>query len=89
MAIEGCLNYQRIGLSPPNIVTEATDDYFVFSDYISECLEDSCLRGPEHYGTSRELHQDFTRFMQGRGFVPSEQVFVTRLESIEWLKSTN
>jgi putative DNA primase/helicase len=29
MAVEGCLNYQRIGLSPPSIVTDVTEDYFM------------------------------------------------------------
>jgi hypothetical protein len=37
------------------------------------------------YVSSRELHQDFARFMQGRGFVPSEQVFVARFEGVNGL----
>lgn len=41
--IEGCLQWQQIGLQPPTIVTDATDDYLSSEDklgrWITECLE--------------------------------------------------
>jgi putative DNA primase/helicase len=87
MAVEGCLEYQRIGLSPPRIVTDATEDYFMLEDQMQEWLEERCDRSSfDLYTSSRELHQDFSRFMQGRGFVPTEGVFVARLEGIEGLR---
>jgi putative DNA primase/helicase len=87
MAVEGCLEYQRIGLSPPSIVTDATEDYFMLEDQMQEWLEERCDRSSfESYATSRELHQDFARFMHGRGFVPSEQIFIARLEGVEGLR---
>jgi putative DNA primase/helicase len=86
MAVEGCLEYQRISLSP-RIVREATDDYFQLEDQMLEWMEERCDRSsPELYASSRDLHPDFARFMQGRGFVPSENVFVARLEGIEGLR---
>jgi putative DNA primase/helicase len=39
-AIDGCLEWQRIGLAPPAIVTEATDEYFEDQDTIKQWLED-------------------------------------------------
>jgi hypothetical protein len=52
-----------------------------------QCPEERCDRSShESYTTSRELHQDFAKFMLGRGFVPSEQVFVARLEGVEGLQ---
>ena len=43
-AIDGCLEWQRIGLAPPKIVTEATQAYFSDQDFtelklaLPECL---------------------------------------------------
>jgi hypothetical protein len=51
-----------------------------------EWLEERCDRwGAELYAASRDLHRDFARSMKGRGFVPSEQVFVARIEGVDWL----
>jgi putative DNA primase/helicase len=87
MAVEGCLEYQRIGLSPPRIVKEATDDYFHLEDQMLEWIEQRCDRSSvKLYASSRDLHQDFAQFMAGRGYVPSENVFVGRLEGIEGLR---
>ena len=38
--IDGCLEWQRIGLAPPKIVTEATDEYFADQDTTKQWLED-------------------------------------------------
>ena len=37
--IEGCLEYQRIGLAPPASVVEATDEYFRDEDSIANWIE--------------------------------------------------
>jgi|SRR2546430_15728223 putative DNA primase/helicase len=39
-AIDGCLEWQRIGLAPPPIVTQATEDYFNDQDLLGQWLED-------------------------------------------------
>ena len=42
--INGCLEWQRIGLAAPKIVTDATDAYFEDQDtlkqWLDECIED-------------------------------------------------
>jgi hypothetical protein len=54
---------------------------------MQEWLEERCDRSSyESYTISRELHQDFAKLMQGRGFMPSEQVFVAWIEGIEGLR---
>ena len=40
--IEGCLEWRRIGLAPPKIVTEATNAYLESEDAVRAWLEDSC-----------------------------------------------
>jgi putative DNA primase/helicase len=41
-AIDGCLEWQRIGLAPPKIVTDATAEYFAAEDGFGQWLEDEC-----------------------------------------------
>jgi P4 family phage/plasmid primase-like protien len=38
--IDGCLEWQKIGLAPPKIVTDATDEYFNDQDTLKQWLED-------------------------------------------------
>jgi putative DNA primase/helicase len=41
-AIDGCLEWQRIGLAPPKVVTDATNEYFAAEDGFGQWLEDEC-----------------------------------------------
>ena len=41
-AINGCLEWQRIGLAPPKAVTDATAEYFAAEDAFGQWLEDDC-----------------------------------------------
>jgi putative DNA primase/helicase len=43
--IEGCLEYQRIGLNPPASVMEATDEYFQDEDSIANWIDERCEVG--------------------------------------------
>jgi putative DNA primase/helicase len=55
-AIDGCLEWQRIGLAPPPIVTEATDEYFEDQDTIKQWLEDRTEDGgPFAFTPAKEL----------------------------------
>jgi putative DNA primase/helicase len=40
--VDGCLEWQRIGLVPPAVVTEATDKYFDTEDSFGQWVEDDC-----------------------------------------------
>jgi putative DNA primase/helicase len=41
-AVEGCREWQRIGLAPPKAVTDATEEYLESQDLIGAWLEDCC-----------------------------------------------
>jgi len=47
-AIDGCLEWQRIGLAPPNIVRLATEDYFEAEDMLGQWLEEQCDVEPDN-----------------------------------------
>jgi putative DNA primase/helicase len=41
-AIDGCIEWQRIGLAPPAIVRDATAEYFAGEDLFGQWIEDDC-----------------------------------------------
>jgi putative DNA primase/helicase len=41
-AVDGCLEWQRIGLAPPQIVRQASDSYFEAEDLLGQWLEEEC-----------------------------------------------
>src|SRR5690606_14263589 len=44
-AIEGCLEWQRIGLAPPPAVLDATEEYLADEDAIGRFLDERCETG--------------------------------------------
>jgi putative DNA primase/helicase len=38
--IDGCLEWQRVGLAPPTVVRDATEEYFAAQDTLQQWLED-------------------------------------------------
>ncbi|WP_270935989.1 hypothetical protein [Falsiroseomonas oryzae] len=45
--IEGCLDWQRRGLTRPQIVAEVTNDYFEAQDVIGRWVAERCMRDPQ------------------------------------------
>ncbi len=44
--IDGCLEWQRIGLNPPECVLTATNEYLETEDMVGQWLEQNCIREP-------------------------------------------
>jgi hypothetical protein len=44
--IEGCLEWQRMGLTPPAAVTKATTEYLEAQDALSAWIDERCARDP-------------------------------------------
>ena len=47
-AVEGCLEWQRIGLNPPRAVLAATEEYFDDEDAIGRWISEACVKGPSY-----------------------------------------
>lgn len=45
-AIDGCLDWQRVGLNAPEAVRAATEDYLTAEDSLGRWLEECCETGP-------------------------------------------
>jgi len=67
--LEGCLEWQRIGLAPPKIVTDATADYFDDQDLIKQWL-DECTEAdtPVAFIFASQLFASWKSWCDQRGF---------------------
>ena len=45
-AVQGCLEWQRTGLAPPETITAATQDYFEEADVVGEWITECCRVRP-------------------------------------------
>jgi putative DNA primase/helicase len=64
--IEGCLEYQRIGLAPPASVVEATDAYFKSEDSLANWISEECEVGPRFFETSSKLFTFWRNYAEMR-----------------------
>ena len=55
--IDGCLKWQKEGLSPPEAVRAATDAYLESEDAVKTWMQECCQLGPDFYAKTRELYQ--------------------------------
>ncbi|MEZ4330424.1 MAG: phage/plasmid primase, P4 family [Myxococcota bacterium] len=66
-AVEGCLDYRRIGLTPPSPVVLATDEYRRESDLFGEFLDERCTVEPGRFASSRALYDAFREWAKAAG----------------------
>jgi putative DNA primase/helicase len=81
--IDGCLEYQRIGLAPPKSVVEATNDYFKSEDGVANWIEEWCEVGPRLFEASSKLFASWRLYAeQGRLLVGNSKTFKTELNRL-------
>jgi putative DNA primase/helicase len=79
--IDGCLEWQRVGLSPPAIVREATAAYLATEDAIALWLEKCCGIDASYQDRSTALYASWKSWGEARGeFVGSQKRFTQALE---------
>lgn len=70
-ALDGCIEWQRIGLAPPAIVTEATDEYFEDQDTTKQWLEDRTQDGgPYAFTPTGQLFTSWREWCVERNLLP-------------------
>jgi putative DNA primase/helicase len=80
--IDGCLEWQSIGLSPPKVVTDATADYLDDEDTLNAWTAECCRTEPDCREKSSELYASFKRFAEAAGEdAGSNKAFSARLET--------
>ncbi|UCC14398.1 MAG: hypothetical protein JSW21_00020 [Gammaproteobacteria bacterium] len=81
-AVEGCRIWQEEGLNPPDVVREATEDYFANQDVLGEWLVDSCETGPDYWETPTRLFNSWRAYANEAGIpVGNRASFNDRLEA--------
>lgn len=54
-AVEGCIEWQQIGLAAPGVVCAATEDYLQQQDAIGQWIEECCVTGRTRWGIGANL----------------------------------
>ena len=79
--IQGCLEWQRIGLAPPAAVTSATGDYLQDEDALQNWLDACCEIGPAYSAPVRVLYAGWKQWAEASNeFVGSMKVFSQNIE---------
>jgi putative DNA primase/helicase len=80
-AIEGCLEWQSIGLSPPEIVRAATDEYLAEEDTVGRWIAECCIQEASATSTSAALFESWKSWAEASGeYVGSLKRLVQTLE---------
>jgi P4 family phage/plasmid primase-like protien len=66
-AVEGCLEWQRVGLKPPTAVAAATNEYFEAEDALGRWLDECCERGAAHGETTAALYDAWKSWADASG----------------------
>jgi putative DNA primase/helicase len=80
--VEGALEYQRIGLAPPDVVLEATNEYFSAENLFHQWIEDCCECSPDFWAKPTPLFQSWKHYAENAGEAAGAQKdLVGKLES--------
>lgn len=81
-AVEGCLQWQRLGLKPPKSVLDATDEYFESEDALGRWIEERCQEHSQSKALIADLFVDWKDWSMANGeFAGSIKRFSEMLES--------
>jgi putative DNA primase/helicase len=89
-AIEGCLEWQRLGLVPPSAVTKATEDYLSEEDAVGRFISECCERRPQALAELKDLYTAYKKFCETTGEAGmSQKSFSQKLEAQNLVKGSN
>jgi putative DNA primase/helicase len=80
--IQGCLEWQRIGLAPPQVVRDATAAYLEAEDAVGAWIEERCYCNAQAWASRGTLFADWKEWANGAGeWVGSQRRFIQALET--------
>lgn len=80
-AIQGCLEWQMIGLSPPNEVTDTVSEYREDMDRLGQWLEERCIQDEGLKAKGSTLYQSYKSWCEDSGERPlSQRVLMIKLK---------
>src|SRR5262249_11807445 len=66
-ALEGCVRWQEIGLSPPPSVRAATEDYMTDEDTLAIWIAEACECDGTAFAATAELHASYQAWAERAG----------------------
>lgn len=72
-AIDGCLEWRRIGLAPPKAVRDATEAYLASEDAVSQWIEDRCLLDQRNFAKRSALFESWKAWTELNSEFPGRQ----------------
>ena len=72
-AIDGCLEWQKVGLTPPAAVIDATDSYFENEDMFGQWLEEFITKDRFAFELTSELYASWKSWAERAGYAPGPQ----------------
>lgn len=82
-AIEGCLQWQAIGLARPETVSQATEEYFDEQDVFGQWLRDHCELKVSYWEQPTPLFRDWGAYARDIGEEPGSMIsFSSRLKRV-------
>jgi putative DNA primase/helicase len=80
-AVDGCLEWQRIGLAPPAAVRDATAEYLAAEDAIAQWLDECCDKSTTAQTEVRTLYASWSKWCERTGeFAGTQKSFSQALE---------
>jgi P4 family phage/plasmid primase-like protien len=70
--VEGCIEWYKDGLLVPESVTAATKGLFAHNDFLSEFLDDMCVKDPEEKVSVRGLWDAYFSWCREQGEEPAQ-----------------
>ena len=88
--IQGCLDWQRGGLRPPEAVLMATRDYLESEDAVGRWLDDKCCQNPGAWTASSVLYASWKEWCEAVGeFTGTEKRLTQNLKARDFEPSRN
>jgi putative DNA primase/helicase len=85
--VEGCLAWQREGLSAPDVVTQATEEYLASEDALGRWLEECCIQGRTYVESTSALYGSWQDWCRRNGEQPdSVKRFSQNLEARQFTR---
>jgi putative DNA primase/helicase len=69
-AVQGCLEWQQVGLAVPSCVREYTNEYRAENDPLRDWLADACEFNPIGWTSNTDLRQSYERWCETNGEKP-------------------
>lgn len=74
--LQGCVEWQKLGLMPPAVVSGAAEEYFAAEDQLGQWIAECCQTGPTLRASAKVLYGSWSAWAKEGGFEPRSTRFL-------------